>query len=139
MLRSSKRVSQHIEATARSLIRGQPFLRDAKYACRMVPRRVMAALQCAAAETLRLIDGFETLDWRSVEARVLETLWQYNVRVWATWSSPHLARRVVALHVKYEVAWRNWHGIGSGSGPFPHFLPWHARCTLVITRRRAAE
>ena len=28
----------------------------------------MAALQCAAAETLRLIDGFETLDWRSVDA-----------------------------------------------------------------------
>ena len=89
----------------------------------------MAALQCAAAETLRLIDGFETLDWRSVDAgqgfgvpRQIQplvgsanlSLVPRNSSLGGSW----------ALHVKYEVAWRNWHGIVFlGSGPFPHFLP----------------
>ena len=88
----------------------------------------MAALQCAAAETLRLIDGFETLDelWadvgefvgvsRDVQPLVGSgnlSLVPRNSSLGGSW----------ALRVDYEVAWRNWLGTVRVGHNFKHFVP----------------
>ena len=89
---------------------------------------VWMAAQCAA-ETLRLIDDFETIEWPRVDAGEFFGVGEENQPLTGSANLSLVPRNSSlggswALHVKYEVAWRNWHGIVFlGSGPFPHFLP----------------
>ena len=100
------------------------------------------AAQCAA-ETLRLIDGFETLDEifadvgefvgvsRDVQPLVGSgnlSLVPRNSSLGGSW----------ALRVDYEVAWRNWLGTVRVIHPnFPHFLPCANASHLSIKYRVA--
>ena len=100
------------------------------------------AAQCAA-ETLRLIDGFETLDWLRVDAgQFFDVPRQFQPLVGS--GNLSLVPRNSslggswALHVNYEVAWRNWHGIVMVlNSPFPHFFPCANASHLSIKYRVA--
>ena len=76
----------------------------------------MAALQCAAAETLRLIDGFETLDGLHLDAGEFLGMPEYLQPLAGSANLSLVPRNSSlggswALRVAYEVVWKKWWGV----------------------------
>ena len=75
-----------------------------------------AALQCAAAETLRLIDDFETIEWPRVDAGEFFGVGEENQPLTGSANLSLVPRNSSlggswALRVAYEVVWKKWWGV----------------------------
>ena len=75
-----------------------------------------AALQCAAAETLRLIDDFEKIEWPRVDAGEFWGVGEENQPLTGSANLSLVPRNSSlggswALRVAYEVVWKKWWGV----------------------------
>ena len=112
----------------------------------------MAALQCAAAERLRLIDDFETIEWPRVDAGEFWGLGEENQPLTGSANLSLVPRNSSlggswALRVAYEVVWKKWWGVigvGATASAVPFlgsYLSVRERVAPLdqVPRRRPAE